>query len=234
MRRQKKKVSSAQRKSVIEFYGDPKASSQDDFIKEINAVLDVATDKDELILNLESPGGVVNGYGLLASQLERVREKGIHLTVCVDNVAVSGYLMSCVANKIVAAPFLCRFNRCCSSPNFNKVLKNHDVDYELVTAGKYKRTLTMFGENTEEGREKFRQELVMIHDRFKAIVAKYRPNMDVEQFATGEFWLATDAKERGLVDQIDTFDAYLQKTVEFTKVCVIKISIEIMKKRSHL
>lgn len=222
---------------VIEFYGDPKASSQDDFIKEINAVLDVATDKDELILNLESPGGVVNGYGLLASQLERVREKGIHLTVCVDNVAASGgYLMSCVANKIVAAPFsyVGSIGVVAQIPNFNKVLKNHDVDYELVTAGKYKRTLTMFGENTEEGREKFRQELVMIHDRFKAIVAKYRPNMDVEQFATGEFWLATDAKERGLVDQIDTFDAYLQKTVEFTKVCVIKISIEHEEKKSFV
>ncbi len=197
----------------------------------------MATDKDELILNLESPGGVVNGYGLLASQLERVREKGIHLTVCVDNVAASGgYLMSCVANKIVAAPFsyVGSIGVVAQIPNFNKVLKNHDVDYELVTAGKYKRTLTMFGENTEEGREKFRQELVMIHDRFKAIVAKYRPNMDVEQFATGEFWLATDAKERGLVDQIDTFDAYLQKTVEFTKVCVIKISIEHEEKKSFV
>lgn len=220
---------------VIEFYGDPKASEQDDFIKEINAVLDVAGDKDELILNLESPGGVVNGYGLCASQLERVRAKGIHLTVCVDNVATSGgYLMSCVANKIVAAPFsyVGSIGVVAQVPNFNKVLKKHDIEFEQVTAGKYKRTLTMFGENTPEGREKFRQELSMIHDRFKAIVAKYRPNMDVEQFATGEFWLASDAFERGLVDQIDTFDAYLQKTVEFTKVCAIKISIEHEEKKT--
>lgn len=144
--------------------------------------------------------------------------------------------MSCVANKIVAAPFsyVGSIGVVAQIPNFNKVLKKHDIDYEQVTAGKYKRTLTMFGENTEEGREKFRQELAMIHDRFKAIVAKYRPNMDVEQFATGEFWLATDAKERGLVDQIDTFDAYLQKTVEFTKVCAIKISIEHEEKKSFV
>lgn len=220
---------------VIDFYGDPKASSQDDFIKEINVVLDVATDKDELIINLESPGGVVNGYGLCASSLERVRAKGIHLTVCVDNVAASGgYLMSCVAQKIVAAPFsyVGSIGVVAQVPNFNKVLKKHDIEYEQITAGKYKRTLTMFGENTSEGREKFRQELSMIHERFKAVVAKYRPNMDVEQFATGEFWLASDAIERGLVDEIDTFDAYLQKTVEFTKVCAIKISIEYEEKKS--
>ena len=222
---------------VIDFDGDARASQVDELTSKVNLILAKATDKDEVIIKLTSPGGVVNGYGLCASQLERIRNKGINLVACVDTVAASGgYMMACVASKIVAAPFsyVGSIGVVAQIPNFNKVLKKHDIDYEQVTAGKYKRTLTMFGENTEEGREKFRQELVMIHDRFKAIVAKYRPNMDVEQFATGEFWLATDAKERGLVDQIDTFDAYLQKTVEFTKVCAIKISIEHEEKKSFV
>ena len=214
---------------VIDFDGDTKASEQDLLKRKINLILSVANDKDEVIVNLDSPGGVVNGYGLCAAQLERLRNKGVHLTVCVDNVAASGgYLMSCVASKIVAAPFsyIGSIGVVASMPNFNKVLKKNDVDYELVTAGKYKRTLTVFGENTPEAREKFKSELEGIHTRFKEIVSKYRPSMNIDDVSTGEFWLAKDALERGLVDEINTFDGYLQNSLEFTKHCAIKISIE--------
>ena len=136
--------------------------------------------------------------------------------------------MACVASKIVAAPYsyIGSIGVVDQIPNFNKVLKKHDVDYEQVRAGKYKRTLTMVGENTPEGREKFKQELTLIHDRFKEIVSKYRPSMDIDNIATGEFWLAKDALERGLIDEIAPFDSYLQSTLEKTKVCAIKIDIK--------
>ena len=220
---------------VIDFDGDTKASGCNDLALKVNAILDIADDKDEVILNLDSPGGVVNGYGLASSTLERIRSKGIRLTVCVDNVAASGgYLMSCVAHKIVAAPFayVGSIGVVANMPNFNKVLKKYDVDYEQITAGKYKRTLTIFGENTKEGREKFQKELEAIHFRFKEQVLKYRPHLDMDQIATGEFWLAKDAFELGLVDEINTFDGYLKNILEITKVCAIKISIEHKEKKS--
>ena len=143
-------------------------------------------------------------------------------------------MMACVASKIVAAPFsyVGSIGVVAQIPNFNKVLKNHDVEYEQVTAGKYKRTLTMFGENTPEARDKFKQEITLIHNRFKAIVAKYRTKLDIENIATGEYWLAEDAKELNLVDQISTFDEYLQNRLDFTKVCAIKISIDKDEKKS--
>ena len=214
---------------VIDFDGDARASQVDELTSKVNLILAKATDKDEVIIKLTSPGGVVNGYGLCASQLERIRNKGINLVACVDTVAASGgYMMACVASKIVAAPFsyVGSIGVVAQIPNFNKVLKNHDVEYEQVTAGKYKRTLTMFGENTPEARDKFKQEITLIHNRFKAIVAKYRTKLDIENIATGEYWLAEDAKELNLVDQISTFDEYLQNRLDFTKVCAIKISID--------
>ena len=220
---------------VIDFDGDARASQVDELTKKVNLILAKATDKDEVIIKLTSPGGVVNGYGLCASQLERIRNKGINLVACVDNVAASGgYMMVCVASKIVAAPFsyVGSIGVVAQIPNFNKVLKNHDVEYEQVTAGKYKRTLTMFGENTPEARDKFKQEITLIHNRFKAIVAKYRTKLDIENIATGEYWLAEDAKELNLVDQISTFDEYLQNRLDFTKVCAIKISIDKDEKKS--
>lgn len=220
---------------VIDFDGDARASQVDELTKKVNLILAKATDKDEVIIKLTSPGGVVNGYGLCASQLERIRNKGISLVACVDTVAASGgYMMACVASKIVAAPFsyVGSIGVVAQIPNFNKVLKNHDVEYEQVTAGKYKRTLTMFGENTPEARDKFKQEITLIHNRFKAIVAKYRTKLDIENIATGEYWLAEDAKELNLVDQISTFDEYLQNRLDFTKVCAIKISIDKDEKKS--
>lgn len=220
---------------VIDFDGDARASQVDELTSKVNLILAKATDKDEVIIKLTSPGGVVNGYGLCASQLERIRNKGINLVACVDTVAASGgYMMACVASKIVAAPFsyVGSIGVVAQIPNFNKVLKNHDVEYEQVTAGKYKRTLTMFGENTPEARDKFKQEITLIHNRFKAIVAKYRTKIDIENIATGEYWLAEDAKELNLVDQISTFDEYLQNRLDFTKVCAIKISIDKDEKKS--
>lgn len=220
---------------VIDFDGDARASQVDELASKVNLILAKATDKDEVIIKLTSPGGVVNGYGLCASQLERIRNKGINLVACVDTVAASGgYMMACVASKIVAAPFsyVGSIGVVAQIPNFNKVLKNHDVEYEQVTAGKYKRTLTMFGENTPEARDKFKQEITLIHNRFKAIVAKYRTKLDIENIATGEYWLAEDAKELNLVDQISTFDEYLQNRLDFTKVCAIKISIDKDEKKS--
>lgn len=220
---------------VIDFDGDARASQVDELTSKVNLILAKATDKDEVIIKLTSPGGVVNGYGLCASQLERIRNKGINLVACVDTVAASGgYMMACVTSKIVAAPFsyVGSIGVVAQIPNFNKVLKNHDVEYEQVTAGKYKRTLTMFGENTPEARDKFKQEITLIHNRFKAIVAKYRTKLDIENIATGEYWLAEDAKELNLVDQISTFDEYLQNRLDFTKVCAIKISIDKDEKKS--
>ena len=219
---------------VIEFDGDPKASDTEEFVKKLNYVLSAATAEDEVIIKLTSPGGVVNGYGLLSSQLEGVIAKNIHLTVCVDEVAASGgYLMACIADKIVAAPFsyIGSIGVVASLPNFNKVLKKYDVDYEMVTAGEYKRTLTMFGENTEEGREKFKEDLLKIHTRFKEIVKRYRQSIDIDKVSTGEFWLASDAKELNLIDEINTFDGYLQNCLEITELCAIKIKIEKVEKK---
>lgn len=211
---------------VIDFEGSTKAKEIKLLRRQIDAILEVATDQDEVIVNLCSPGGVVNTYGLCSSQLQRIRERNIFLTVTVDEVAASGgYLMACVANKIVAAPFsyIGSIGVIAGVPNFRKVLNKYDVDYEQITAGKYKRTLSMLGENTQEGREKFKEELEAIHEHFKGVVKTFRPNLDLDKVATGEHWLALDALKLGLVDEIATSDEYIQKRINDTYNCAVKI-----------
>lgn len=202
---------------VIDFKGDLKASAVPSLREEVTAVLDVATSDDQVIVRLENHGGIVHEHGLAASQLARIRDRDIPLLVCVDKVAASGgYLMACVASKIYAAPFaiLGSIGVIAQIPNFNRLLDSHGVDFEQITAGKYKRTVTMFGKNTDEDRDKLKQELEDVHVLFKSAVSKYRVDLDLDKVATGEHWYGTQALELGLADEIRTSDELLLELAE--------------------
>jgi serine protease SohB len=211
-----KEASTRPRSFVIDFKGDLKASAVPSLREEVSAILDVATEDDEVIVRLENHGGVVHEHGLAASQLARIRDHEIPLIVCVDKVAASGgYLMACVATKIYAAPFaiLGSIGVLAQIPNFNRMLDSHGVEFEQVTAGKYKRTVTMFGENTDEDRAKLKEELEDVHSLFKDAVVKYRPDLDLEKIATGEHWYGTRALDLGLADEIRTSDELFSELV---------------------
>lgn len=204
---------------VLDFHGDLHASATASLREEISALLQVARPGDEALLRLESEGGIVHGYGLAASQLRRVRDAGVKLTVAVDKVAASGgYLMACVADRILAAPFAVvgSIGVVGQLPNFNRLLKKHEIDYELHTAGEHKRTLTLFGENTEAGREKFRETLEDAHALFKEFIRQNRPQVDVARVATGDHWFGARALDLKLVDELKTSDDYL---LERSKAC---------------
>jgi serine protease SohB len=207
-----KEESDRPRSFVINFKGDLKASALPSLREEVSAILEVATGMDEVIVCLENHGGVVHEHGLAASQLVRIRDKGIPLIVCVDKVAASGgYLMACVATKIYAAPFaiLGSIGVLAQLPNFNRMLDRHGVDFEQISAGKYKRTVTMFGENTDEDRAKLKEELEDVHTLFKAAISEYRPDLNLEKVATGEHSYGTQALRMGLADEIKTSDEIL-------------------------
>jgi len=197
---------------VVDFEGDIRASASGSLAEEVTAILTQATTEDEVVVRLESSGGMVHSYGFASSQLQRIRDKGIPLTVCVDKVAASGgYMMACIADKLLAAPFaiIGSIGVVAQIPNFNRLLKKHDVDYEVVTAGEFKRTMTILGENTEKGRMKFQQEIQQTHDLFKAFVSEYRTQLEIDKVATGEVWFGKVALEKNLVDIIQTSDEYL-------------------------
>ncbi|MCF4551634.1 protease SohB [Acinetobacter baumannii] len=198
---------------VLDFKGDIQASAVENLREEITLILATAkAGRDRVVVRLESPGGMVHGYGLAAAQLVRLRDAGFHLTICVDKVAASGgYMMACIANEIISAPFAVvgSIGVVAQVPNFNRLLKEHNVDFELYTAGQYKRTVTMFGENTPEGKAKFEEELQQTHVLFKHFVEKYRSQLNVDKVATGEHWYGQDALDLNLVDKLQTSDEYL-------------------------
>lgn len=225
---------------VLNFKGDRDASEVSNLKEEINALLQVASSKDEVLVRVESPGGSVQGYGLAAAQLLRIRQKGIPLVVSIDRVAASGgYLMACIANRIIASPFAVvgSIGVVASLPNFHKILKKWDVDYKEYTAGEFKRTVGLLTEITPKAEEKFISQLEEVHQSFKSFVGKYRPSAALETISTGEYWLASNSLSLGLVDELKTSDEYiLDKFQDKWSLLSIKYEqkVPFMEKLSHV
>lgn len=211
---------------VLDFQGDVQASGVNALRKEIDAILALANaEKDEVLLKLESPGGVVHGYGLATSQLQRLKNAKLRLNIAVDKVAASGgYMMACVADKISSAPFavIGSVGVVAQVPNIHRLLKKHDIDVDVMTAGEYKRTVTLVGENTAKGKQKFQQELDETHRLFKQFVAQHRPQLDIDQIATGEHWFGQQAIELHLIDEIATSDDLILAAVKDKQVIEVK------------
>ena len=210
---------------VLDFHGDISASETTALREEISAILNVAKPEDEVLLRLESPGGIVHDYGFAASQLSRLKQKGIKLTIAVDKVAASGgYMMACVADKIVSAPFaiIGSIGVVAQIPNVHRLLKKYDVDVDVMTAGEFKRTVTVLGENTEKGKQKFQQELEETHQLFKQFVSQNRPCVDIDKIATGEHWFGQQAIDLKLVDEISTSDDLILEKMKEKDVLSVK------------
>lgn len=228
-KKNKKKKTKKPKVYILDFIGDIKASAVPSLREEVTAILDIAKRNDQIVLRLDNHGGVVHEHGLAASQLVRIRQKKIHLTVVVDKVAASGgYLMASVANKIYAAPFaiLGSIGVIAQLPNFNRLLDNYGVDFEQITAGQYKRNVTMFGKNTDEDREKLKDQLEEIHELFKSSVNEYRPQLDLERVATGEHWYGSKALELGLIDEIKTSDELLIEMAKKYEIFSVKLKVK--------
>lgn len=235
---QKKKPKSTHRIFVLHFNGDIRASAVTALREEITALLTIAEKTDEIVVCLESGGGLVNAYGLASSQLQRIKDAKIKLTIIIDKIAASGgYMMACVADQILAAPFaiIGSIGVLAQLPNFHRYLQKKAIDFEQLTAGQYKRTLTLFGENTEKGREKMQQEIDDTHELFKTFIKQHRPSVDINQVATGEHWYGTTARDLKLVDGLQTSDDYLlsaSKKADIYEIC-FKQKRSLSKRLSH-
>lgn len=194
---------------ILEFKGDVKAKQATGLSKEITAILAMPEPPAKVLIKLTSPGGLVYAYGFASSQIARLKDQGIYVSCCVDTVAASGgYMMAVVADEIIAAPFavLGSIGVVAQIPNINRFLKNYDVDIELHTAGAHKRTLTVLGENTPEGRRKLKEDLEQTHVLFKNWIIAGRPDLDIEAVADGSVFYGADAINKGLIDRISTSD----------------------------
>lgn len=225
----REKKESPKRIYVVDFEGDIRVSQGEELSNEVTAILTLARPEDEVLVKVESAGGMVHAYGLAASQLDRIRKKGIPLTIAIDKIAASGgYMMAAIAHKIIAAPFAIvgSIGVVAQLPNFHKLLQKHNVDVELHTAGEFKRTLTLFGENTQEGRQKFLEELEDTHALFKEFVEAHRPQVNIAEVATGEHWFASRALKLNLVDEIITSDEYLMNQAKNADIFSVKYEIK--------
>lgn len=226
VREQERETAKRKKLFLLDFHGDVRATAVASLREEITAVLRVAGPEDEVLVRLENAGGLVHDHGLAASQLLRLRQQGIPLTIAVDKIATSGgYMMACVADRIMAAPFaiLGSIGVLLQLPNFHRVLDRKGVDFELLKGGRHKRTLTLFAENTDEDRQKAKQEIEDLHALFKQFVSDHRPRVQIDQVATGEYWYGTRARSLELCDELVTSDDYLLRASKDTDLLAVSM-----------
>jgi serine protease SohB len=227
-KRKAEKGSDRRRIYVLDFHGDLRASQVENLREEVTTLVAVGrAGVDEVVVRVQSPGGMVSPYGLAAAQLLRLRGAGLQVTVCVDTMAASGgYMVACTAHRILAAPFAAvgSIGVVANVPNFHRLLKKHDVDYEEITAGEFKRTVSIFGEITPKGRQKFLDQLEDTHGLFKSFVQSHRPQMDISSVATGEVWFGQRALDMKLVDELCTSDDYLFRQRESADIYHVELS----------
>jgi serine protease SohB len=212
VRRELRRKVNKKRCFVIDFNGDIMATQSKALNFEITSVICSAQEGDEVLIRLQSPGGAAHAYGYAASQIERLKKAGI--------------LMACVADEIIAAPFaiIGSVGVVSEFPNFFSFMRNLGIDYKQYTAGKYKRTVSPLGEITDEGEEKFKEDLVEMYDLFRDHVSSHRENLDMDVIATGEHWQGIKALELGLVDKIETAEEYILDRLtsfEFAKITYV-------------
>ncbi|CAB3976441.1 protease SohB [Candidatus Azoamicus ciliaticola] len=212
---------------ILNFNGDINASDINN-LKDILSIL-ILNKKyvDEVLIKLTSNGGIVTNYGLAATQLKRLKNENINLTISIDTIAASGgYMMACVANKIIASHFsiIGSIGVLGIIPNINKMLNKNNIEIEYHTSGKYKKTLSVIGENTEIGRKKFIESLENTHFLFKNFVKENRSQINIDEIATGEYWYGIDALKLNLIDKIQTSDEYIMENLNNTKIYEIKLN----------
>ena len=214
---------------VLDFFGDVQASQAAQLREEVTGLLRSAKKErgDEVILRLNTGGGTVTGYGLAAAQLTRIKAAGLPLTICVEQVAASGgYMMACVADKIVASPFavLGSIGVISDVPNVYERLKNEGIEFATITAGKYKRTITPTKKITKEDLIKTTKDIEDVLTLFKGFVSTNRPSLNIDEVATGETWFGPDAMKRGLCDELKTSDDVLLDLVSTCEIFSVKLT----------
>lgn len=202
---------------ILDFFGDLAASSVDALRQQINALLLVLEEKDEVLVRLESSGGKAHAYGFAAAQLGRLKGENRRLVVSIDRVAASGgYMMACVADHIIAAPFALvgSIGVLAMVPNFHRLLQQFNVDYDEFAVGENKKNISLLGANTEEGKQKFIQDMEEFHRDFKGFVAEHRPAVKIDEAADGDVWYGEKARTLGLVDELKTSDDFLLERIK--------------------
>ncbi len=177
-----------------------------------------------IILEINSPGGSAVASEEIANAVKKTNKTTV---AWIREVGASGaYWVASSADYIVAnrVSVTGSIGVIASYLEFPEFLERYNVTYRRLVSGKYKDIGTPFKEMTSEEQAIFQQNLDLIRDYFVSEVAKNR-NMnkkDVDKIANGLFYLGTQAKELGLVDELGSKDEVI-RYIEYKE----KIEVEI-------
>jgi signal peptide peptidase SppA len=168
-------------------------------------------DVGHIVLNVNSPGGLVDQVPETAAMIREAREVKPITAVASTQAASAAYWLASQADELVVTPSgeVGSVGAYIMHADMSGKLASEGINVSLVSAGRYKTDGNKFQPLTDTAREAMQRKVNKVYGMFVADVARGRKVADAEVglgFGEGRTMLAEDAITYGLADRIATLD----------------------------
>jgi protease-4 len=181
-----------------------------------------------LVVDIDSPGGGAGASEQIHASIAKVAKQKPVVAAVRGTAASGGYMAACAATKIIALPMAIvgSIGVISMRPMLYEMLEKIGVRMEVTKSGRLKDMFSNFREPTDEEREKEQALLDSVYGRFVAMVAESRslPEDRVRSLATGEIFIAEQAKAHGLIDDLGDLDAAIDLAKDLSGVAERKVT----------
>lgn len=205
--KEKDKIAVIYAEGTINYFEDSKKINEIITPEKIQKELAIAEKSDDIkgvVIRVNSPGGSALASDIIYNSIKNLT-KPVYISM--GGVAASGgYYISAAGDKIYAdkETLTGSIGVITMIPNVSEFLKKAEINYSVISKGKYSDMGSLVRDLTEDEKDKIRASSLKVYEEFVDRVAEGR-NMTREEVlksAEGRVWLGEEAKKIGLVDEI--------------------------------
>jgi protease-4 len=162
------------------------------------------------VIRINSPGGESFASDEIWREMNVLSKKKPLVVSMSDDAASGGYYIAMTGDPIVAYPatFTGSIGVVFGKINLRGLYDKLGISKELMTRGRFADLDSDYAPLSEAGRQKLREG---VDDNYRSFVekvasARKRKFEEMEPLAQGRVWLGSQAKERGLIDELGGLD----------------------------
>src|SRR5262249_10827011 len=159
-----------------------------------------------VVVRIDSPGGDALASDDIWREMNVLSKKKPVVISMSDAAASGGYYMAMTGDPIVAYPgtFTGSIGVVFGKPNLHGLYDKLGITLDTLTRGRYADIDSEYHPLSLAARAKLREGIDASYRAFvsKVAEARKRPYAQVEPLAQGRVWLGSQARERGLVDEL--------------------------------
>jgi len=188
-----------------------------DYIEEIK-FFDADPDVCGIILNIDSPGGTVDGTYAFGEVIKNTKKPIVAYSDGL--IASAAYWISAASDYIICDNKTCQVGSIgvmTSFADFQPYYEKAGVKFHTILADRSKDKNRVFEDICQDKYEEYRDTVLNpLADEFISKVNTFRSGVDSSAL-TGTVYFADKAVEMGLIDEIGTFDRAVEKVLELAE-----------------